>query len=145
MTTLAVGNRRLLKLADILDEADADHRAKKEPTYNQGRFVHPCGAPACALGHWAAHQPSRWRLGMQCVDPCSGAQIREQAAVDFALGMYDYDLLFAAGGCGEAKTGKQAARFIRKFVARRTPGTAAYKRLVADAWERLISNTGAQT
>lgn len=131
MTTLKTGLRRLLKLADILDVADALHRKRKEPTYNQERFAHPsCGTPACALGHYATHS-RRWKLKRVEVGPNDVAlwPLLKQGSGDsftdaneeFALDVYanESQELFGAMGCGEAQTAKQAARYIRRFVKRK--------------------------
>lgn len=124
MTTRAVGNRRLLKLADILDKADAAHRKLKQPTYAQSLFVHPCGTPACAIGHWAAHNRRRgWRVD---VNNSVGSVYKNgnyntiMAGIEeFDLGVAEYLRIFGSDGCGHARTGKEAAKFIRRFVAER--------------------------
>lgn len=141
MTTRAVGIRRLLKLAGILDTADAEHRKKKEPVYNQMSMDHLCGTPACALGHWAFNNPRRWRYERIAlpavswmdskvpefyVEVClkarqSGSAWRlsfSEAANDFGITDMQADELFSGEGCGNARTAKQAARYIRKFVKR---------------------------
>jgi hypothetical protein len=152
MTTLAVGNRRLLKLAAILDAADKRHRERQEPTYNQAAFVHPCGTPACAIGHWAAANPRRWRISsigpIGLVEPRNSRPLGvfQEAVKEFALDAHDYgwDELFSKDGCGSAKNGKQAAKYIRQYVARRTPGTAAYKRAQKDIAEADYSSESAE-
>jgi hypothetical protein len=116
-TSLALGNRRLLKLADILHVADEKHKEKGERTYDQGSFLHNCGTPACALGHWAAANPRRWLLIHRI--PClilDGEYPRRDAMKEFCINDDEYDQLFFGSGCGNAKTAKQAARYIRKFV-----------------------------
>lgn len=133
MTTVAVGNRRLLKLADILDTADALHKKRHEPGYAQTRFAHPCGTPACALGHWAAANPRRWMISAG--SPLGSVRLRgcymlnEIAAGmdEFAIDMEQYYDLFGGWGCGGAQTGKQAARFIRQFVQARQKATERSK------------------
>lgn len=112
MTTLAVGNRRLLKLADILDTADEEHIRKGEPTYSQHAFTHPCGSPACALGHWSAAKHvarKRRNLPLMVVD----------AVDEFALDFDDACEIFGPLGCDYAQTAKDAAKYIRAFVKRR--------------------------
>lgn len=128
MTTVAVGNRRLLKLADILDRADALHRKQHEPTYNQSRFFHSCGTPACAMGHWATHNPRRWGVDTEQYRDSyehlprfrSGGSVITGGMADFALWCGEYDDIFGDQGCDNARTGKQAAKFIRQFVAQRS-------------------------
>jgi hypothetical protein len=111
-TSIKIGNRRLLKLASILDTADAEHRKRGEPTYEQGCFRHECGTPACALGHWIAHDDG-W------LDQGSSADFLKAKDV-FVLGAGDSQVLFGTDGCGGARTAKQAAKYIRAFVARRS-------------------------
>ena len=148
MTTLYVGNRRLLKLASYLEGVDARRKLLGLPGYEQGAFQHACGTPACALGTHAANNRRRWLLpgpiecgefgqhtgsprlksvpevnldGCRVYDPTVASGVHE-----FALGTSDeFTELFGGRGCGRAETGKQAARYIRKFVARRV--TAAEK------------------
>lgn len=118
---LTTGLKRLLRLADILDVADAQHRAKKEPTYDQSTFKKSCGTPACALGHWAAHNPRRWKFDttghpyLRTTEPLYGISF-EDASQEFGIDHHAINELFEYNGCGRAKTGKQAAKFIRKFV-----------------------------
>lgn len=129
MTTVAVGNRRLLKLAAILDKADALHKKRMEPSYRQLYYSHPCGTPACALGHWAANNPRRWEMrgrypGSELV-PFLGKGHNaiygnESAEIEFSLDSIDAYDLFGMSGCDSAKTAKQAAAYIRKFVAKRS-------------------------
>jgi hypothetical protein len=134
---IATGNRRLLRLADILDKVPADKRMPDYlPAYYQRDFVHKCGSPACALGYWAAANKRRWTV----VDrlPRLKTPIKkwpwpdrpglwDDAAQEFALDRAANDgsddearLLFGMHGCGNAKTGPQAAKYIRDFVAKRT-------------------------
>lgn len=125
MTTQAVGDRRLLRLADILDVADAKHRADKKPKYAQEFFRHDCGTPACALGHYAAATPRRWFW-----DSFVWPQLRtaghesplDDAAQEFYLSNEESRSIFGGQGCGAARTAKQAAKFIRKFVKARARG-----------------------
>lgn len=144
MTTRAVGIRRLLKLAGILDTADARHRMKKERVYGQMDIAHPCGTPACALGHWAFNERRRWRYqintythdhladGSAPTAPVVFAVVQlktrrpqgdcgylfEDAINDFGITTKQAYELFDIDGCGDARTAKQAARYIRKFVKR---------------------------
>lgn len=133
----AMGRQRLLFLAAVLDIADKGHELVDERTYNQNTFVHPCGAPACALGHYAAQFPRRFRLKAPGGDSLLGAVVPTDAAPyseeytrgigthnlrtlgEFAISMAESDELFAADGCGRAKKAVDAAAYIRKFVARK--------------------------
>lgn len=121
MTTFYAGMRRLERLAKILDTADAKHKKAGEELYDQKSFSHRyCGTPACALGHWAAHNPKRWtspeypklRKPLQ-----SWTTPFESAGEEFHLSSGQVNTLFDLSGCGRAKTAKQAAAYIRKFVA----------------------------
>lgn len=117
-----VGERRLLKLADVLDLADERHRAKKEPTYDQGQITHDCGTPACAIGHWIPH--SRRRLIFTKEGVLFHAEnfgidgIRNAGHKEFRITYDQSDELFSSHGCGGARTAKQAAKYIRRFVKR---------------------------
>lgn len=122
---MKLGWKRLLKLADILDVADAEHRAKGEPRYRQTYFSHECGAPACALGHWAAANRRRgWKFDASLhpqpllrgvVAACWSSVVAEE----FSISSEDGSELFSAWGCGSARTAKQAAKYLRKFVKRK--------------------------
>jgi hypothetical protein len=125
-----IQRKRLEKLATILDTADAEHRKNSEPKYYQGVFTHPCGTPACALGHYAAASPKRWAIIKetsfelwQVPQPrlklSRGARTEDDATDEFGLTIREYEELFGGVGCGEAKTAKQAARYIRKFLTRK--------------------------
>jgi hypothetical protein len=121
------GKERLLKLADILDVADAEHRKNNEPAYDQCSVGHPCGTPACALGHWAAANPRRFIWNPRAEEE-GGSVISykpDPSAGFYEMGSREFDLtseqsteLFDGDGCGDARTGKAAARYIRKFVKR---------------------------
>lgn len=117
------GKERLLKLADILDVADAEHRSKKEPTYEQAASMHSCGTPACALGHWAVNNRRRFRIDKDSQiitlrsDPTT-LFCGSIGATEFGITDEQGIELFSAQGCGEARTAKQAASYIRKFVRR---------------------------
>lgn len=119
MTSIAVGNRRLLRLAKILDTADALHRKRKEPAYSQENWTHPCGTPACALGHYAAHTPSRWFFEHGFPKIKAGIGGSWAATEEFGLSDDNVAEIFSSRGCGGAKTAKQAAKYIRAFVKRR--------------------------
>ncbi len=121
MKLTKLGARRLLKLASILDTADALHKKRGEPLYNQEDYVHSCGSPACALGHYAANTRGftldrAWgeycRKGLSFTWDCG-------AAKEFGLSTSEATELFYYNGCGEAKTAKQAAKYIRSFVKRK--------------------------
>ena len=133
-TQIKAGNAKLLKLAKILDTADEQHMRNDERTYKQSLWVHPCGAPACALGHWAAANPHRYRLVPATVGgnpyedvgtiirKSSGEEIGVEDSItmrEFALDASEANDLFGHYGCGGAKTAQMAAEYIRDFVAGR--------------------------
>lgn len=123
---MGINFKRLEELADLLDTVDKEHRARKEPTYDQSHYFHPCGTPSCALGHWAAAHPRRWRVrrsgydGRRLYPLLRGGNFADShlssVMHEFGLNSDDVDMLFGHQGCNKAKTGKQAARFIRKFI-----------------------------
>lgn len=106
-SSFAQGQRNLLKLAAILDTADAEHRKRGEPTYDQTIYEHECHTPACALGHWEKHKRR------------SGESFSDESFSDFYIDDQEHYDLFSFEGCNNAKTAKQAAKYIRAFVRRR--------------------------
>jgi hypothetical protein len=117
-----VGERRLLKLADILDSADEIHRAKKEPTYDQMSIEHNCGTPACAIGHWIRHSRGRIHFSEHGVlthaDVFGAEGVGHAGAAEFRISFEQSVELFGGSGCARAATAKQAAAYIRRFVKR---------------------------
>lgn len=120
------GAKRLLELAKLLDGADALHEKRGEPTYSQTAIRHECGTPACAIGHWGAANPKRFkvrsRLGqgvahtyVYASDP-SLCHETDQGVAEFGITREESYALFSSWGCGRALTGKAAAAYIRKFV-----------------------------
>jgi hypothetical protein len=137
MTSIAVGNRRLLRLAKILDTADALHRKRKEPTYCQLDIEHwepvdkrdpygpLCGTPACALGHYGANadrgaKARGWGWSKTKGLITASFEPFDDARAEFAVTEAEADELFEVDGCGKAQTAKQAAKYIRAFVKRRS-------------------------
>lgn len=105
------GSKRLLKLAKILDTADAKHKEKGEPTYDQCVDAHPCGTPACAGGHWNVS-----------VGLTPGTMYRAKSFYSSdTWGITDSEWLelFGPAGCNNAQTSKDAAKYIRAFVKRK--------------------------
>ena len=119
---------KLLKLADILDAAHEAHQRKGGPGYDQRRYTHSCGTPACAFGHWAAAHPDRFEIIHRAF-----IRLREPRELQLlhpsAIATMEFDLtygqaleLFGVDGCGGATTHKQAAEYIREFVERNRSG-----------------------
>jgi len=110
-----LGARRLRKLAKILDTADALHKKRGEPRYNQQIYQYDCGTPACAWGHYVLSDAKIVkRLGMR--DSVYAGFHTEQ---EFGIHVSEADELFGLAGCGHAETAKQAAAYIRSFVKRK--------------------------
>ena len=83
--------RRLLKCAQIVAKARR---------YDQSSY---CGTSHCALSHYD-----------------SAVDRQDSPQEHFGLSIFsEYLELFGAHGCGEAKTGKEAAAYIRAFVKRK--------------------------
>jgi hypothetical protein len=134
--TKTEGEQKLLELADLVERATR---------YDQQIYVHACGSPACALGHWAAAHPERWGTveveeGFNSIhrypmlirfisrarssNPFdSGGPVsftRESAILEFGLRPYEFDRLFGGVGCGNALMDAQkAAKFLREYVHQR--------------------------
>lgn len=118
----AVGERRLLTLAWDLDTADEKHRSKKQPTYDQHQIKHNCGTPACAIGHWIRRTRGRIALSKDGVlthaEVFGSEGVSAVGSIEFRITREQANELFAGDGCGKAKTAKQAAKYIRRFVKR---------------------------
>lgn len=127
-TTVATGNRRLLKLAQFLKTVPAER-------FNMGVWVGDdwkgdpdlsCGTSACALG-WATVIPEFRRLGLRLVKPRGfwGGTVRlgrrrldalRVAGEVFAIDIDGASQLFGGGG---GQTPKTKAREIEQFVEHR--------------------------
>jgi hypothetical protein len=105
------GAKRLIKLAGILGKADALHKKRGEPSYDQRHAGHACGTPACAGGHWNVS------IGLPPYAMGKGSFYINET---FGLSSdREWGELFGADGCGDAKTAREAASYIRGFVARK--------------------------
>jgi hypothetical protein len=99
---IEAGNANLLKLAAILDAADALHAERGEPAYDQTQFSHPCGTPACALGHWGHANPATWKFqSMGWWRHVDALPIHhfDGAELDFELSAAEASELFGMWGC----------------------------------------------
>jgi len=131
--------KRLLNVARALRESPkpkafsmVDYVWNRENAYN-----HECGTPQCALGHygsrtdlqrliapkyaWAyfgneksemVHANLVYRDDQQIVLSYWDTEIKEHFGIDAD----EAEELFGWGGCDNAKTPKQAARYIERFV-----------------------------
>lgn len=122
-----MNTERLLKVAKALRESP------KPKAFYMGKYGYTssddygygCGTPACAMGHYAARRDLQrtFKLsddgeltdndGMVVwhsdEDACQHFDITHEQALRLFDGIY---------GCGYAKTAKQAAKYIERFVAR---------------------------
>ncbi len=101
--------------------------------FNMDRLTHPCGAPACALGHYAARDDLQEMFVLVPQEhwyPGSGLRLKAAPTKQvsytsrvvrehFGLTPAETHELFSASGCGEAKSADQAAMYIERFVARK--------------------------
>lgn len=135
MTTIATGNRRLLKLADFLEKLpsekfDISNWASNEKfeadswiAPNMSALEKDCGTVACALG-WACIMPEFRRLGAYLDEGWNPAMkaggVPEEEIFALNCGDGDDDL-FYSHDYPETKPGpKDVAKKIRKFVASRS-------------------------
>lgn len=130
---MAINVERLLNLADILDAA---HERAMEFSMGTWFFNGPlprafqradCGTPACALGHYAAANPNRWETSYDARSAHKWNPVRRDLGGDNSMShaMEEFGIsddqareLFSANGCGNARTAKQAADYVRGFVER---------------------------
>jgi nitrate reductase alpha subunit len=114
-----LGARRLLRLAKILDTADALHRKRGEPTYDQTREVNlDCETPACAWGHYAFSSKALHKKYVLAKGSLAWVNYHD-AKREFNLDDCDHVDIFGFNGCNRARTAKQAAKYIRSFVKRK--------------------------
>lgn len=121
---------------DTQFEEKAVGRRTQITTYRQNTFSHPCGTPACAIGHYAYRTPARWGWStwgdlMLAPDAASLPLVFDisrntevhgawrQVMHEFCISIEEVRELFETRGCGNAQTAKEAALYIRGFVARK--------------------------
>lgn len=141
--SVALGNKRLLQLAAILEnvpsaEMKTGPAGEEVHGYDQGLILHACGSPACAWGHWLLTNKARKRrIIRQALEiepshvtyaylhkgPHKGETAHYVRIVyaqhEFGITSVQTERLFSGSGCGNARTGIEAAAFIRRFVAGR--------------------------
>lgn len=131
--SVALGNKRLLRLAAILERVPKAHPKGGEMRgYDQGILVHPCGSPACAWGWWLYSDKSRRRRIIKEASVLCDWMVRtssssrgeltvmyDYARFEFGITAEDVCHMFSSFGCRNANTGAEAAQYIRDFVARR--------------------------
>lgn len=122
------GKARLLRVALALREA-------RNPKFDMIDYLHPCGTPACAFGHYAVRTDLQGdfrvdrdggRFAVYLTD--KGLNLLGYGhlyntfagsfnhTTHFEITTDEWDTLFSHKGCAGAKTAIQAADFIEKFA-----------------------------
>jgi hypothetical protein len=120
-----VNAERLLNLARSLREA-----AHKE-RFTMKRYVHTCGTPACAFGHYAGRPDLQdfVRIEGECIFYAQPDEDGDHLLADyddpqtlkhFGISEEQAVELFREDGCGQARTADEAAKYIEDFVAAHT-------------------------
>ena len=126
MTTIATGNRRLLRLAAFLDTLPRekfDFRRWISEKDSRG-----CGTVCCAIGWTPVVFPRLARydadgLSVRGQSPGTGAMELFEMNIDDVLGVfYPRGRYHRNSGLPQSATPTQVANHIRKFVARRSGG-----------------------
>ena len=110
-----VHSKRLLNVAKALRESP------RPMMFSMRRFVHSCGTPMCALGHYAQRLDLQrtFRLSNRCL-MANGSVADfdgDEVKAHFGIKYDDAEKLFDAWGCNRAQTNIQAAEYIEDFVA----------------------------
>ena len=142
-----IHQRRLLNVAKVVEDRIGEKPWREEDgtivnPFTMLRYGWSCGTPACVLGTYASRKDVQRTfelaiLGQENSRPFD-ACIRSvnakphyddflpqviyssQIVLDhFGIGVDEAYELFGSDGCGEAATPAAAARYIRKFVARK--------------------------
>lgn len=112
---------RLLNVAKALREAPDPDK------FDMSFYGHGCGAPACAVGHYAARRDLQDTFVLNkdgFVDRRHPVGSQREAAnfsdfaAHFGLSRDQTEGLFDANGCGMAETPLEAAEYIEDFVRR---------------------------
>jgi hypothetical protein len=107
----------------LLNVAKALRESQNPQDFDMGTFVHGCGTPACALGHYGCRpdlQDTFFTEGGSFFAKRDGKEtlsIFSVASEHFDITMAQCDELFEANGCGYAETPTEAAAYIERFVA----------------------------
>jgi hypothetical protein len=121
---LEAAHARYTALKQFYDDNSDDFDANGDPLqvagYYQGRIGHPCGTPACAIGHYA-YEGNTGRFGWTKDGEAHSARdfpahLFKQIEHEFCLGTYEVDVIFGGAGCDNAQTAGEAAEFIRQFI-----------------------------
>ena len=111
----------------LLNVAKALREAPNPAAFDMGVYVHSCGTPACALGHYGCRPDLQdvffQRDGSLFAINEDGREtmcIMDVARKHFDISSREVDQLFEATGCGHAETAQEAAAYIERFVEKGT-------------------------
>lgn len=120
-----IHRQRLLNVARALRESPDAGK------FYMDSYMHPCGTPACALGHYAARRDLQDAFivapashGVGDLTTASGGACyydHESVCEHFGVSAPEAARLFSDKGCGGARDALSAAAFIETFAARRWP------------------------
>lgn len=128
----------------LLNVALALRESPRPAAFDMGQYgydeeeLHPCGTPACALGHYAVRQDlqSSFRLVMDGVKGINSDWYidYDEAAIleHFGIDVDEAGDIFGGYGCGRAETAVAAAEFIEAFVACKWPIDPAVTKLKSE-------------
>lgn len=140
---MRLGDQKLLQLASILQRVPQVHEDSNGNIvgYHQCDITHACGTPSCAWGWWL-YGNKRRHARLARADGHGSHEIQRTMAMwsdpiyriyvsfrsktcqeEFEIDDREQGLLFEGDGMNRAKTGKEAAAFIRRFVADRNKET----------------------
>lgn len=116
---------RLRKVVQALREVPREQK----PHFTMSCYVHNCGTPACALGHFAARRDLQRAFKIVKSVNWSGQRIARAycngdwdlltcSIAYFGLTGPQADDLFGPVGCNRAETPAQAASYIERFIKR---------------------------
>ena len=110
---------RLAKVSRALRESEHPE------VFTMSFYTHPCGSPACALGHYVARhdlqrtfEPGPVPLvarTIRRIKGCYGPEVTSH----FGIAEHEAKELFASDGCDRACSANTAADYIDKFIARK--------------------------
>jgi hypothetical protein len=109
-----MNEKRLLNVIKAIEESP-------NPKMFSMRSYSDCGTPACAMGHYAARRDLQktFRLDEDGNVVTNNGSNLWACENHFGITPDEDEELFGLTGCGDAKTPKQAIRYIRKFIARK--------------------------
>lgn len=115
---------RLLNVAKALREGPNQEELDMVTVVDES-----CGTPGCAFGHYASRADlqdafrvaQKRELGGYAVIKLSDGKYcpydHPEVADHFGISKMDLEELFCGAGCGDAKTPREAAEYIERFVA----------------------------